>query len=68
MGTLWVVQVTEKLEDQVLHRQLKKRALDIFTATKDEDLQKKRLEVELKVQGLDKAFDVFAKLGLVVSQ
>ena len=57
--------MSEKLESQVLHRQLKHRAHDIFAATKDENLQKKRLEVEAKVQGLDKAYEVFVKLGLV---
>ena len=62
---LHILQVSEQLENQVLHRQLKRRACDIFTATKDEDLQKSRQAIETKANGLDKAFDVFVKLGLV---
>ena len=57
--------MVEKLENQVLYQQLKARASDIFVATKDVDLQKRRLEVEQKVSGLNRAFETFAKFGLV---
>lgn len=58
-------QVSEQLENQILHRQLKQGAHDIFRATKDEDLHKKRQEVEAKVDSLDEAYEVFVKLELV---
>lgn len=59
------LQVVEKLEDQVLYQQLRSRAADIFSATKDVDLQQQREEVEEKVNGLNRAFDTFARFGLV---
>ena len=61
---LTCLQVIDKLEDQVLYRQLKERANDIFTASKNDDLQRQRQEVQEKVNSLDKAFNVLAKLNL----
>lgn len=53
------------LEAQVLHKNLKLRADDLFSAMKNEDLQHQRDEMEAKVTGLNKASDVFRKLHLV---
>ena len=60
-----MLQVSEQLEEQVLHRRLKQRAHDIFSATQDINLHKKRQEVETKLNGLDMAYDVFARFNLV---
>lgn len=59
------MQVRELLEGQILHKNLKQRAADLFTALKNEDLQQQHEEMEAKVTGLNKAYDVFEKLHLV---